>query len=177
MFQGLTSIAHPDSPTRDLSANSLRLGRNPQSLARINVIRILQERFVGLEDFLVFGALAVSVLRFRDLPQRVARLHNIEFRLRFGLRCDDVVFDLRHTLGVSNRENNFFSFSRRWSGAAQRHLAAVDFDINLGRIQAMPGDLFLQFFGGRPVVWVAPAGAGAALLFPVKKSNRPISLS
>ncbi len=96
----------------------------------------------------MFGALAVSVLRFRDLPQRVARLDDVEFRYRFGFRHDDVVFDLRHSLGVSDSENDLFGLGRRCSRAAQGYLAAVDFDIDRGRLEAVLGDLFLQFFSG-----------------------------
>src|SRR5208283_4626995 len=151
--------------TSDSLASSVRSSWNTQSLARINVIRILQERFVGFEDFLVFAALAVSVLCFRDLPKRVARLHDVEFRFRCSLCRDDVVFDLRHSLGVSNRENDFIGFGRRWSRSAERHLAAVNFDIDLGRVETVLGDLFLQFFGGcgRSVGGACRGGRGFAL--------------
>ncbi len=55
--------------------------RDPEYLARINLVRALQHRFVRFEDLLVVLTMTLSVDRLSDFPEGIALLHCVELGL------------------------------------------------------------------------------------------------
>src|SRR6185369_4388847 len=127
----------------------LRRVRNPQPLARIDLVGVLQHRLVGLEDLGVLVGVAVVVLG--DLGERVAGLHLIEdgFRLRSGHA--ELIVDTADALDVADQEDDLLLVRLGVDAARDRHLVTVDQDAELVDLEAHVGDQLGQRAGAPAV--------------------------
>src|SRR5579875_1503646 len=129
------------------SLSGTRERRNPQHLARIDLVGIGEHWPVGLEDLTVFAPVALAILDLGDFPKRVARFDGIELRLRGCGSGHNIVLHRRNSGRVAHGQHDLFGFLGRGSGAGEDHLVAVGLDIDLGDIETELFSLFLKLFG------------------------------